>query len=49
MSQGRSVLSSLMMVWMLLIVGVLSYRQVNQNQATPAPATASSAQTVWLR
>jgi hypothetical protein len=48
MSQGHSVISSLMMVWMLLLAGFLGYRQVNQNQAETAPAKAS-AHTVWLR
>jgi hypothetical protein len=48
MSQGRSIISNLMMVWMLLLAGFLSYRQINQN-ATKSPAPSSSGQTVWLR
>jgi multidrug efflux pump subunit AcrB len=47
MSQRRSVISSLMMVWMLLLAGFLGYRQFTQNQS-PNVAKPPTSRTVWL-
>ncbi len=48
MSQGRSVISTLMMLWMLLILGVLGYRQFTQ-EPRPVKAKPSKNQIIWLR
>ena len=44
---GRSVLSGMMMLWMLMIGGFLGYRQITQENAPPKPQPQN--ERVWLR